>query len=172
MKIKYSCSMLRLSAFAIAFSLLFIQCSSSQKSGDQNAKLNTEDISNMVNNKTFIFVAQRANPMRIRSQVLTSEYDVTVKKDTLKSYLPFFGRAYQAPINPSEGGIQFTSTNFTYKVNTDKKGSWLVTIVPKDYQQIQQFLFRIFENGSASLNVNSTSKSPISFNGYIKKIKE
>lgn len=165
MKTKFIQSFMKFSAIAIILSLFFYQCSSSKKS----VSLNADDVKNMVNNKDFIFVAERVNPLRGRSRSLTSEYDVTVKKDSLVSYLPYFGRAYQAPLNPSEGGIQFTFTNFSYDVNPAKNNSWNVVIKPKDYQEVQQFSFSIFDNGSATLNVTNTNKDPISFYGHVKK---
>jgi len=111
------------------------------------------------------------NPLRGRSRTLTSEYDVKINNDSLVSYLPYFGRAYQAPMDPSQGGIQFTSTSFSYEVNANGKNGWDVIIKPKDYQDVQQLSFTIFDNGSATLNVVSTQKDPISFNGNVEPIK-
>jgi hypothetical protein len=75
-------------------------------------------------------------------------------------------------MDPSKGGIQFTSTNFSYSVTSNKKDSWIVNITPKDYQAVQQLTFTIFGNGNASLNVTSTSRDPISFSGRIRKNKK
>ena len=158
---------LKLLVLSLLVSTSLVHCSGSKKS----VGITGSDISTMVNNKNFRFVAEQVNPLRGRSRQLTSEYDVLLKGDSLISYLPYFGRAYQAPMNPSQGGIQFTSTNFSYSANLNKKGAWVVNIIPKDYQDIQQFTFTIFENGNAGLNVTSTSKDPISFNGRIKKSK-
>ncbi len=96
-------------------------------------------------------------------------YDVTVSRDTLISHLPYFGRAYTAPLNPSESGLDFTSTNFSYTVTPHKKSGWDVVVKPKDNTSVQQFSFTIYTNGTASLNVISTSRDAISFNGYIQK---
>ena len=156
-----------LSAIGIFFTLFFFQCSSSKKSAD----LDTGDVKNMIDNKAFVFVAERVTPLRGRTRHLTSEYDVRINRDSLVSYLPYFGRAYQAPMNPSEGGIQFTSTNFSYDVNTGNNKEWGIEIKPKDRPDIQQLSFSIFENGSATLNVASTYKDPISFSGTVQKIK-
>lgn len=159
-------SITRLFAMSIIASVLFYQCSSSGK----NVSVDKDEVNTMINNKEFIFVADRVNPLRGRSRHLTSEYDVTVKNDSLVSYLPYFGRAYQAPMNPSEGGIQFTSTNFSYEVSAKNKNGWQVVIRPKDQSGVQEFFFTIFDNGSATLNVTSTHKDPIVFSGNIEKI--
>jgi hypothetical protein len=97
---------------------------------------------------------------------------VTVKKDSLESFLPYFGRAYQAPMDPSKGGIQFTSTDFSYNVETKGDNGWDVIIKPGNYNEVQEMRFSIFGNGSASLNVTSTHRDPISFTGHIERIKE
>lgn len=155
----------------VSFSFLFLalgffQCTSSKKS----IAIEPGDALTMINAHEFKFIAERVTPLRGRMRHLTSSYDVTVKKDSLVSYLPYFGRAYQAPINPSEGGIQFTSTQFSYEVSDDKKNSWNVILKPGDQPDVQQFLFTIFENGTATLNVTSTHRDPISFYGNIQKV--
>jgi Domain of unknown function (DUF4251) len=122
---------------------------------------------NMVDSQHFVFTAQSVTPLRGQFRNLTSSYDVSISKDTMISYLPYFGRAYTAPVDPSKGVLNFTSTSFSYSVTPHKKNGWNVMVKPKDNTDIQQFLFTIFDNGTASLNVTSTSRDPISFNGYI-----
>jgi hypothetical protein len=153
---------------AILLSCIFFACSSSNKA----VKLNSGDIKNMVNSSQFIFVADRVLPLRGRTRILTSRYTVNVSKDTVDSYLPFFGRAFQAPMDPSKGGIQFVSTKFSYDVVPKKEDRWDVTIRPQDYSDVQQLFFTIFSNGSANLNVISTHKDAISFSGRIEKRKD
>src|SRR5882672_9273272 len=60
-------------------------------------------ISNMVDSQSYVFKAQSATPMSGRNRQLTSDYDLKVTKDQVVSYLPYFGRAYSAPIDPSQG---------------------------------------------------------------------
>jgi hypothetical protein len=165
--IKYE-RLLKLFMSGFILSTLFFSCSSSKKA----TKLNVEDISSMINAENFTFVAERVNPLRGSSRILTSSYDVIVKKDTLNCYLPYFGRAYQAPIDPSKGPIDFKSYNFTYSVTLKNNDEWQVFIKPKDQQDVQQLLFQIFGNGSATLNVVNTNRDPISFYGHVEKSKD
>ena len=151
--------------------LTFSQYSTAQTNAEDKSSAKKLAFKNMVDSQHFVFVAQSVTPLRGRFRNLTSEYDVRVSKDTLISYLPYFGRAYTAPLDPSETGLNFTSTNFSYSVAPGKKKSWTITIKPKDYRDVQQFLFTVYDNGSASLNVTSVSRDPISFLGYIEKEK-
>lgn len=156
--------LLLLSLVLLSFTL--IKCSSSKTT----TTLEKGMIEDMIRNHSFIFVAERMNPLRGRSRILTSSYDVRVKNDSLVSFLPYFGRAYTAPIDPTKVGTQFTSTNFTYQVNAEKNDRWRVSLIPKDVSSIQELLFTIFDNGTTSLSITSTSKDHISYEGYLKKI--
>src|SRR5436189_3589680 len=84
----------------------------------------TTIIQQAIETKNFIFKAESVTPQRGRMRQLAPEYDVVVRPDTIISFLPYYGRAYSAPINPSEGGIQFTSTNFDYVISQKKKSRW------------------------------------------------
>ena len=119
----------------------------------------------------FIFKAQSAFPMRGGMRQLTSEYDLKVNGDSITAYLPYFGRAYVAPIDPAKGGIQFTSRQNDYSLKI-KKNSSEITIAPKNIQEVRQLFLSISSNGNARLQVISNTRDPISFNGYVEAIKE
>lgn len=133
----------------------------------QNSKNNKQAIiKNMVDSQSFVFVPNTMIPLRGGSKTLTSFYQLAVSKDSLVSYLPFIGRAYNAPL-PGENEFDFTSTSFDYKIKDHKKSGWDITIKPKDHVNVQQFFLRIFDNGSASLNVTSLNRDPVSYSGHI-----
>lgn len=147
--------------FAIAI-LLFgkISVAQSLKAEDSSS------IQSMVEAQRFVFKAQSAQPARGRVVHLNSDYDLTISGDTLRSYLPYFGRAYSAPMN-TRGGIDFTSSNFQYNKTNRKKGGWDIAIKPSDGNDVREMHLTVFENGSASLRVLSNNREVISFNGYL-----
>ena len=120
-----------------------------------------------VESRNFIFKAESVFPQQGRSRQLTSEYDLTISRDTISSFLPYFGRAYSAPVNPSEGGIKFTSVKFDYQPAKEKKGRWEILIKPDDAQDVRELYLTVYNNGRATLRVNSVNRQTISFNGYI-----
>ncbi|MDB5124132.1 MAG: hypothetical protein JWP94_2261 [Mucilaginibacter sp.] len=146
------------------------------KAGAQTPKqaAKAQAIKNMVNNMSFVFQANYVNPQRGGGKSLDYGYDLVILKDTITAYLPYFGRAYVAPTDPTEGGIKFKTTHFDYKAKTNKKGSWDVVIIPKDrtitdMRDVQSLRLSITSSGYASLNVTSTNRDPISFDGYIEE---
>jgi hypothetical protein len=136
------------------------------------AQQDANNVSSCIKNQQYIFKAQTALPLRGGFMQLTQGYyDVTITKDSVVSFLPYFGRAYTPPINPADAGIKFVSTKFDYKASVNKKGNWEITITPKDVSDIQQLNIQVTESGQAFLQVTSLNRQAISFNGNIEKRK-
>lgn len=149
-----------------ALSILFISCGTSQSAVKkaEKAKLLDEQIENL----DFKFTAEHAYPQGYQSIHLTSSYDVTLTPNSVKAYLPYFGRAYRAPMSSSEGGIKFESTDFESKVQIGKRpGEWHVTIKTKDTSRPFTLYFHLWNNGTGQLNVTDQDRQSISFKGSI-----
>ncbi len=138
------------------------------KQQKENAK--EASLRKMIDSKRFLFVAQSAIPMSGRTRQLTSEYGLTLKNDTLESFLPYFGRAYNAPIGSTDEGIQFKSYKFDYGLMETKKGRWEISLQPKDVDDSYRLNLSISKSGYATLLVTSNSRQPITFQGYISEI--
>jgi hypothetical protein len=124
----------------------------------------------IIETKHYIFKAQSALPQRGGLRNLTSSYDMQVIGDSIVTYLPYFGRAYVAPVDPTEGGIKFTSTNFSYTAK-QKKDGWEITILPKDTRDVKQMYLSVSTKGYAKLQVISNNRESISYNGYVDQLK-
>src|SRR5690349_475801 len=111
-------------------------------------------IKQLIESKKYAFMAQSVSPLRGSTRQLTPEYDVRVIGDSLVTFLPYFGRAYSAPIN-SEGGIKLTTTKFDYKVQPAKKGGYEITFAPVDNSEVRQLRLSVSANGYAQLQVIS-----------------
>ena len=128
-----------------------------------------EKIRELIDSKQYVFTAQSMSPATGGFRNLTSTYDLQVSKDTVDAFLPYFGRVYVPIIDPTNGPLRFTSTDFSYTVTKGRKNSWDILIKPKDVRSGDQLYLTVFSNGSASLRVISTDRQPITFNGYISK---
>ena len=136
-----------------------------QKEKEENKKVYAK----MIKANHFKFIAQQAIPMRMPVFQLTSDYSLSISKDTIDCYLPYFGVATMAPYGSTNNGIQFISTKFSYDKQSKKNGSYEITIIPKDTDKASKLYLTISETGYASLNVTSTFRDPITFNGIIVK---
>ena len=174
--VKYKSNHMKyIKAIPVLLLLLTLGAGLSAQSKVQPKTSKTNKIKELISNRNYVFQAQTVFPMSGRTRQISGEgYDVAVSKDTVNAYLPYFGRAYSAPIDPSKGGIQFISKSFEYTEVPGKKGGWDITIKPKDISDVQQMFFSVSEDGYASLQVTSTNRQAISFNGVIveKRVKK
>lgn len=146
--------------------MLFYGCGSSRSAAEKEQI--AADIANAVMSSDFTFKATYAYPTGFRSRYLSPYYEVDVSPDTVDVYLPYFGRAYKAPINPSEGGYRFTSVDFDYTVEQGRRvGSWSVVINFNDLDRTVSFNFDIWENETSRLSIVDMDRQAISFQGNI-----
>ncbi|MET0635055.1 MAG: DUF4251 domain-containing protein [Chitinophagaceae bacterium] len=117
--------------------------------------------------KNFIFIAQQVSPQRGAIRQLGSQYDLAVNPDSVTSFLPYFGRAYAAPFDPTDGGIKFTSVKFRYELAIAKNRRYEIVITPKDARGVESLRLIAYDNGRATLLVNQRDKDPITFHGYL-----
>jgi Domain of unknown function (DUF4251) len=129
-------------------------------------KQKSADIKNLIESRHFTFVAQDVTPLSGPTRILTTPYDMTVNENKIDTYLPYYGVAYIAPINPTEGGVNFTSTNFNYVPKPIKRG-WEILIKPHDVNDVRQLILEVTTSGNATLQVLSNNRQAISYHGYI-----
>ncbi|QHS57307.1 DUF4251 domain-containing protein [Mucilaginibacter sp. 14171R-50] len=153
-------------ALFITVTVLDPAAAQTKKSDKQAAK--AAAIKQMVESKNFTFEANYAHPSYGNMRYLTPGYDVRVVKDTVVSYLPFFGVSYSgAGYSSGDEGIKFTSTDFTYSEELKKNGLYYVLIKPKDTKNANQLIFNISPSGTADLTVLSNNRERMRFSGNI-----
>lgn len=131
-----------------------------------------EDTKSMIESKSFVFVPSQALPSGGRSVNLSSSFDAKIEDGTIVCYLPFYGRAHTAAYGGTQSPMDFTQPIQKYVSEEAKKGDWVIKFDVKNKNDMLNFTFHIGETGSASLSVNSSSRSSISYYGDIFKIEE
>lgn len=161
----------------VKISLMVIACyfipaiAIAQQTAKQTKEAASESaLKDRIESKTYTFNATYALPLRGGQRYLTSEYDLRITSDSVIAYLPYFGQTYQeAPLTPEESGVMFTSTKFDYTVKPQKKGGWLITIIPSSVKFVSKMQLEVYKNGSANLMVQSNFRDEINFSGEIKQ---
>lgn len=155
----------------VTIGLLFSGCGASQSATEKAQQ--AQFLSEQIKSFNFEFVATYAYPQNFRPIYLSSPYDVKVSPDTVQAYLPYYGRAFSAPMDPSEGGIKFTSTDFKYEIEKGRKaGNWIIKIITADTNRPFELNFNLWDNGSGSLNVQDRDRQNISFQGSVEAQKK
>lgn len=130
---------------------------------------NSSTLKNILSSRSFIFKAQSAWPLQGTVVQLTNGYDMKVLQDSINTYLPYFGRAFNAGYGTNDGGFNFISKKFDYKLREKQKGGWEITIKPGDAKDIIEMNYSVSTNGYATLQVISSNRQAISYYGIIEK---
>ncbi|MDR2562351.1 MAG: DUF4251 domain-containing protein [Prevotellaceae bacterium] len=154
-------------------SLVFMLISSAAMADDPNDKKKekSDEIGNLIESKSYVFVARSVTPLSGATKHLSSGYDLTLAGDTLVAFLPYFGRAYMMVRPGADGGIKFTSTKYEYKLKTIKRG-WEISLKTKDVENSPELFLSISKSGYAELRVSDISRESISFYGHIEARKD
>lgn len=111
-----------------------------------------------------------AMPMRGRSIPLTSSYSLEIRNDSVISYLPYYGRAYNIPYGGGNG-LNFKAALKEYSTETDKKGNAVIKFIARNPEDRYEYRVKVFPNGAASIDVNMQNRQSISFQGEL-EVKE
>jgi hypothetical protein len=146
-----------------------ISCSSTKNSSSTNEAM-YKRISEIKNssNPGFTFEANQVKPLRGSLRQLDYGYTVKVSEEGLISELPYFGRAQTATIGTNDSGLRFTSNKIRLNKKEGKNESFFLEYQFQDRNEPRVYSFQIFPNGSATLQVTSNQRDPISFSGVIK----
>ena len=103
-------------------------------------------------------------PSKGSGRPLTTDYSVTVRNDSLISYLPYAGRAYSIPYGGGKA-LNFSAPIENYEKKTKKKGETEITVSLRNDEDSYIYRLTVYKNGNASLYVQPTQRQSISFSG-------
>ncbi|MBZ5858994.1 DUF4251 domain-containing protein [Flavihumibacter profundi] len=154
--------------YAVAFSAIVTACGSAQPA----TSLSEGQVAQVLQDQSYQFNAQFMTPMGGKQRTITGSYYLLVSKDQVVADLPYIGKAYTTNIGSTDGGIKFTSKEFTYSTEPAKNDGKDIHIKPKDVPDIQELILTVYTNGSAYLHVTSISRQSITYIGDIAKPRE
>lgn len=124
----------------------------------------TKAVKTALQERNYQIAVNRMYPSRGVSKTVSSGYSVEVRNDSLISYLPYFGRAYDVPYGGGNG-LNFSAPIRNYKESQTKSDLRHIEIDVKNDEDTYLYTLDIFDNGSADINVRSRQREPISFSG-------
>jgi hypothetical protein len=93
-----------------------------------------------------------------------SNYSIKVAGDTLVSYLPFIGRAYNLPYGGGKG-LDFTAKINEYHDVANAGGGHDIFINVANDEDVYFYSINVTTNGSAFISVSSRNRERISYTG-------
>ena len=112
----------------------------------------------------FTIDIDRMYPLRGTSKMVNN-YSIKVKDNVLISYLPFIGQAWRVPYGGGHA-LNFSAPVLNYTATTAKDGYEIRIFVRTDEDE-HLYRLTIFDNGRASLDVQSQNRDRISYTGQM-----
>ena len=117
-----------------------------------------------VDTKAYKINVDRVMPMKGGSKHLTSDYSLEIRNDSVYSYLPYFGVAYNVPYGGGKG-LNFSAPLSEYTSAYNKKGNAKITLKVRNEEDNYLYNIIIYPNGSSNIQVTPTNRQSISFSG-------
>ena len=107
--------------------------------------------------------------LKVKTALTQRRYKIEVSrmypmKGNSKSYLPYFGRAYNVPYGGGKG-FNFSERIGSYHETQQSNGARVIDIELKNDEDIYQYTIKVFDNGNSSIDVQSRQRDPISYSG-------
>ena len=113
----------------------------------------------------FTIDITRMYPLRGTSKTVQN-YSVRVKDGMLDSHLPYIGQVWRIPYDGGHG-LTFKDKIVSYNVVQTRKDGYEVRITVKTDEDQHLYLLTVFDNGQASLDVQSGNRERISYSGVM-----
>ena len=111
----------------------------------------------------FTIDIDRMYPIRGTSKMV-SNYSIKVKDNVLISHLPFIGQAWRVPYGGGHA-LNFDAPIGNYTVVQTRDGGYEIRIYVKTDEDEHLYRLLVFDNGTASLDVQSGNRERISYSG-------
>ena len=126
-----------------------------------------KEVETLVNSKEFIFIGTTAFPAGYRSVTLSANSNyVKFHPESIESYMPYYGRTYNAGAYGSDPGLKFEGNPTEYTLKTTKKDHRINAVIKGSADNYTISLIVNFDS-SASLSIISNNRNSISYNGQI-----
>ncbi len=126
-----------------------------------------EAVKKLVEGKSFVFDARTATSPTAGTINITYPYNVKLNKDSIYSYLPYYGRAYSAEYGSTESPMVFDLPIQELTIEKKAKKGYQVEVKVKKEMDIINFIFSISETGTTTLTVNSSNRQVITYYGNL-----
>lgn len=151
---------------ATAVSLL--GCGTSRHAGgmtkSERKEARRSRVEQAADSRRFVIEVNTAQPRRYPQVQLSYGYSLEVAGDTIKSYLPYYGRAYNIPYGGGKG-LDFTAPIKSYSDSGMKRGMRTIEIGTETGEDAYVYRIELSEDGYAGIEVFSKERESIAFRG-------
>lgn len=154
----------------IVFAFIFCLGGAAQESGKAKKARQQFEISQLINGGKFRFVPRSAHSNLGNFNHLTTGYELVFDSLRIRSYLPYYGRAYSVEYGGSGGVVFDLTAEQIEKQWNEKKKLYTLSVELSEIKDSYSIILRISLSGYADLTIHFRNRQWISYFGNIERI--
>ncbi len=123
-------------------------------------------VTQCLDDKHYTIDIQMMSPRFGPTKNVSSDWALTVRNDSLFSYLPYVGRAFGIPFGGGKG-LNFDAPIGRYSESTAKNGMRHIEIDVKNEEDTYWYTIDVFDNGNTTIDIRAQERDNISFSGNL-----
>ena len=151
--------------------LLTAGCATQQERAEQRAR-ERQAVKEAVESKRLHIDIRSMNTLRYGAKMVTTDFFLELRGDTLRSYLPYLGQVRQSPMLSPSIGLNFESPVLRYSESHPKANKTQMELEVKTQEDTYRYQIDVYDSGAAYIHVRSMHRDPISFDGTVAPISE
>ena len=129
---------------------------------------NRQAVADAIAAKEWRIDVNMMNTMRYGSRVVTPDFYLELRADTLRSYLPYMGQAQVSTTLAPAIGLNFEEVVLRYQETKPKSKQYVqLYIDARTREDTYHFVIDVYDDGKAFIRVRSLNRDPISFDGTL-----
>ena len=159
--------MKKLILYLLPLVMLCAACATTEEARQRKAvkrALVAQRINQQINDMRFRIYVDMMHPTGYPARHLTSTYYFEVKGDTVISYLPYMGRAYNVPYGGGKA-LNFEGKLLNSDVQRERDDRYMINLEVSSDEDLYRYVIDTFDDGTSTIYVYSRERESISFSG-------
>ena len=148
----------------VLLSVMLTGCATQQERAERMAETR-KAVNEAVEKRQWNIDVNSMHTMRYGSKMVSSDFSLELRNDTLISYLPYLGQAQRAPMMSPSQGLNFVAPVLHYRQQKKKEHQYEIEIDVRTQEDTYKYWIELFDTGEASIRVNANNRDPIDFGG-------
>ena len=146
--------------------LITMGCATQQERAEERAKTKML-VQEAIASKRMHIDVMMMNTLRYGSKVVTSDFYLELRGDTLRSYLPYMGQAFNASMMTPSVGLNFEERILQFFERRIKANKTRFEMDVKTQEDSYHYTIDVYDSGEATIGVRPVNRDPISFEGRV-----
>ena len=144
--------------------LMIVGCATQQERAEQRDQMRMA-IAMAVASRQLRIDTRSMNTLRYGSRIVSSDFFLELRGDTLCSYLPYLGQAYQAPVGSPSIGLNFEARILRYSDYRPKANKTQLELDVRTQEDTYHYLIDLYDSGESYIRVRPLNRDAVSFDG-------